>query len=90
MAFAANTLAPSPRSMLKQLKNIVNGITMFMAEMAFGSIMWLTITASVVVASCAATDVRIDALRKFFSAFEVTNEVRVCSLVPVFVINVCL
>ena len=81
MALAASTLAPSPSSMLKQLKNMVSGIAMFIADMASVPIIWLTIAESVVTASCAAIDVSIDALRKFLSAFDVTNPLRACSAV---------
>ena len=46
-------------------------MTILIAETASGPIMWLTITASVVTASCPANDVIIEAARKFLNALDV-------------------
>ena len=46
------------------------------ADMASGPVMWLTMTASVVTATCDETDVSIEAPRKFLSAASVTCGLR--------------
>jgi hypothetical protein len=62
--------------MLTQLNSMFIGMVMFIADMASGTVMWLTMTASVVTASCDDTDVSIEAPRKFFSADAVMNGLR--------------
>lgn len=89
IARAARMLAPSPMRILTQLNSMLTGMVMFIAEIASGPIMWLTMTASVVTASCEASEVSIEAARKFLNALDITNELRVFACMVICFLSFC-